>query len=379
MAALKMAIERVQEEKRRKLQEAAQKPRLTASAALAVGDLAVAIEDYLAFKQTKNLWAAVAPPVDGPTTFSFKSKPRAGWVSKVSGLLYEIVHLAPNTKVQSTKLKQAISALLSEGKVVNNTTKSDPDYVDQVDITIRVLLGHYRQLRDDEKLRAVVMKNLAHRQQDEVTLVLQRISKSDEVFSKSDEVFSDVSSRQKRSSAHLQAAGGDGREEVQCKFSACSSLSAVFQPVRLSATPFSEEVQRLEKDLATSQDVRDLGKMFATWASSKSSPDKDIVVLDSDSEGDVTFSEAANYVPEAATKPAPKEKTAPKPKVSAPKEKAAPKPKVFKKPAAAPKSSPKVKATPAPKSSTDVQCPSPSKLASCPPFKAAVVGAPQLN
>ena len=328
MASLKQAVQKLHDEKKRKLQEAAQKPRLVADCGMSVGDLACCLEDWLTHKGTKNLWATICPPVDGPVLFSFKTKPKGPWLAKVSGLVYDLLRLAPNTKVQSRKLKLAILSLLDDKKIVNLTEKNTEDFVDKLDVTVRIILAHFRAVKDDAKVRACVMRQLSARQMDELGMVLNRITPKDASFQ--------------------DGLGGDENvdEEVQVKKKAALNredarrLSDIFKPFDVSDEVDSEPVSDLAEmagvfeKLQLACAMKTLRKPSTPQKlrpkSSTKPSERVVVTVDSESDveaDDAILTEAAAYVPKAAQAPAAKAKPKAKAKAA-----------IQKKPAAAPKS-----------------------------------------
>ena len=169
MSNLQAAAEQKTAERNAKLQAAASKPRLVADPNIAVGDIQSALEAWCMFKASNNLWGTVCPPIEGPADFSFKTRPRGPWLAKTMGLLFDLLIIAPNTKLSSMKLKSAVSNMIETMVISNPTTKNTQDFIDMIDTTIRVLLGMIRDTFVDSEKKATVVKYLSVRQQGELS------------------------------------------------------------------------------------------------------------------------------------------------------------------------------------------------------------------
>ena len=103
-AAMKEVLE---EEKGKKL---CGKSRLVADPLVSVDQTQNALEGFLKYKQTTDLWRIIsAPPCMAVVTWQTPASPE--WLSKVSGLLFDVVAYAKNTKLQSTKVQKALKQL----------------------------------------------------------------------------------------------------------------------------------------------------------------------------------------------------------------------------------------------------------------------------
>ena len=184
MASLEAEMLKMEEQKKKALQAAAQKPRLTADPGVQVGDLDACFMGWLKFKETTNLWMTLVPPVGGPAVFSFKTKPRAPWLAKVVGLFYDLALLVPNTKIQSTKLKAAFRSMMKgpSPTLTNTTSKKDEDFIHMLDVTVRILFAHFRQICECDEIKKGVWKELGAKDKISMQLLCDRlrIRRSDE-------------------------------------------------------------------------------------------------------------------------------------------------------------------------------------------------------
>ena len=87
--------------------------RLVADPLVTVQDLHRVLGHYLDFKQCSDLWSLISPPPGGPISVTWQTPVNGSWLSKVAGLLYDLVGLAPNnTKLLSSKVVKALRVLL---------------------------------------------------------------------------------------------------------------------------------------------------------------------------------------------------------------------------------------------------------------------------
>jgi hypothetical protein len=55
-------------------------------------------------EHTSDLWSLLRPPPGSPQTYTWRTTPSSSWLSKVAGLFFDLLDLAPNTKVLSQRL-----------------------------------------------------------------------------------------------------------------------------------------------------------------------------------------------------------------------------------------------------------------------------------
>ena len=134
----------------------AQKPstvkgfRLTADANITVSEIARGISAFLRHVGTTCLWTCLCPPIDGPLNYGWHSFPHGPWLAKASGLLFEMVCVAANTKMLQVKVQKALRVLYAEHEFsLPHGTKLD-DVVDKCDTTLRILLSMIKQLNISE-------------------------------------------------------------------------------------------------------------------------------------------------------------------------------------------------------------------------------------
>ena len=177
MAALQQAIDRILQDTHNSHQRAAQKQRLVADPLVTVDELARAFGMCLLHYKTKDMWGLLMPPAEGPNTFSFKTRASTclPWLAKTSGIMYDIVSLAKNTKVSSAKVIMALQHLHRERHLINPTGKPDAALFDQIDITIRILLAMWRSIKTDKDTYSRIMRQASSADQVKIKLILSKI------------------------------------------------------------------------------------------------------------------------------------------------------------------------------------------------------------
>lgn len=149
MAALELAIK---EKEERLAQERSMKQasrfRLVADKGISVASMQSILSEYMRYKETADLWCLVAPPPTGPQTFGWQTNPSGDWLCKTAALLYDLVGLAPNTKLQSIKLWKCLKSMYLNKELHLDIKKgySVDDWLDKLDLTIRILLNMIRNL-----------------------------------------------------------------------------------------------------------------------------------------------------------------------------------------------------------------------------------------
>ena len=140
------------------------KTRVVADPLVTASELGDVILGYLNYKKTKDLWALLAPPPGGPVSYSWHTPPHAGWLAKTSGLLYDLLRLAPNTKLLSQRVCRSLWNLYEKKDLLleNKALYKAEDLVDKMDTAIRLLLSHLRAMKQKDSLREKVYRSLSH-------------------------------------------------------------------------------------------------------------------------------------------------------------------------------------------------------------------------
>ena len=188
MASLEAALaEKSQSVALAKQQMSTKQVRLVADPAITVDSIMNAFRSFMQHHQTNDLWSLVCPPPGGPLSFHWGTPVSSCWCVKVSGLTYDLLTVAPNTKLQSVKVMKALKALLSQGNLVvgfkgRGEPKSESDAFDRIDIAVRLQLCHVRQIKTNEALKAKIFRDLSRQEQLKMELVLEKVVLPPELF-----------------------------------------------------------------------------------------------------------------------------------------------------------------------------------------------------
>lgn len=160
--------ERLRQDKDDRCAKQANRIRLIADPNMSVQGLQVCVKNFLSHKQTQDLWLCISPPPGTPSTYGWHSPPHGEWLTKASGLLYELLAVAENSKIHSTKLCKALKALYDQKDLqvpLNHGHKqgSLQDEFDKYDFTIRVLMAMLRKLREVPRSRPMSSGHFAKR------------------------------------------------------------------------------------------------------------------------------------------------------------------------------------------------------------------------
>lgn len=178
MASLEAAANaKMQELALDKSQKMAARTRLQADPSIAVADLQRVFQDFLVHKQNKDLWGLIMPPPTGPMSYGWHTQPCSEWIMKASGLLFECVGLAQNTKLHSAKVQKCLKAMHDSKDVEFRVKKgkSLENCIDECDLTLRILLNMIRTLKCNRQHRQRVLRSLCKAEQVKLELILQRV------------------------------------------------------------------------------------------------------------------------------------------------------------------------------------------------------------
>ena len=180
MAALAAAMIMRQKEELAALERSAKqgsRVRLLADRSISAAALQGVLGEYLRHQGSKDLWCFIAPPPTGPTQYGWHTYPHPEWLAKTAPLLYDLVGVAPNTKLQSSKLVISLKALLESNELELKVKKDRTiqDSLDQLDLTIRILLNMTRSLKCSELQRLKCQRCLSRLDWMKVELLLERV------------------------------------------------------------------------------------------------------------------------------------------------------------------------------------------------------------
>ena len=152
--------------------------RLVADPSIPVTAIQGALTGFLQFKQKKDLWSLICPPPTGPMSYGWHTAPHGEWLSKVAGLLFDLVKVCPNTKLTPTKLSATLRAMNTNRDLEFSSTPkghTTEDMIDKCGLTLRILLSMLRNLKLSPGLRTKVFRMLSKQDQVKIDLVLERV------------------------------------------------------------------------------------------------------------------------------------------------------------------------------------------------------------
>ena len=153
------------------------KARLIADPYITNNSLVECLGNFMRHKASKDLWSLISPPPGFPSSYGWHSLPHGEWLLKASSLLYELLGVAVNSKIQSKKLCKALLSMHQQHDLQLRTWGGHTvsDACDKLDFTIRVLMSMLRQLKASSILKTKVFRSLSKREQRCLDLVLARL------------------------------------------------------------------------------------------------------------------------------------------------------------------------------------------------------------
>ena len=150
------------------------KQRVCADSTVSVQDVQACITRHLRDRSTTDLWSCIVPGPDGPRTWSFKSRPDGRWMARFSSLAFDLVcDVCKNTKILSRVLIAALQACILAGVVKN--TRGSSKFIASVDVTVRILLSWFRQVKVSKKIREAALKRVSVSEKMKVSAVMEKI------------------------------------------------------------------------------------------------------------------------------------------------------------------------------------------------------------
>ena len=156
MSALEAALgERMEKLAEAKSKKQKAQVRLLVDPNITVTALVAIFTAFVHFKGCSCLESLVEPPPEGPVSFGWHTNPAPAWLTKASGLLYDLLSVAKNSKLASTKVVKALHVMWQNRDLtlkVNQHTKPG-DCIDKIDFMVRVLMNQLRVLKTNSSLK----------------------------------------------------------------------------------------------------------------------------------------------------------------------------------------------------------------------------------
>ena len=150
--------------------------RVCADSTVSVQDVETCITRRWRDRSAMDLWSGIVPGADGPRTWSFKSRPDRRWMARFSSLAFDMVwDVCRNSKILSRVLVAALQACILAGVVTNTSGSEQNKFIASVDVTVRILLSWFRQLKVSNKTRDVVLKRVSEAEKAKVSAVMEKI------------------------------------------------------------------------------------------------------------------------------------------------------------------------------------------------------------
>ena len=159
--------------KKQLLSDRASKPRLIADPSISARDLMGVLRNFMNQKESNDIHALIRQP--GARPLSWKSGPDPEWLPKLCNLVFEVLKVAPNTKLGQKKLGEALKKLLEGGDMINSSGRDDKTFIDACNQTIRIALAQFRTLKQDVTKRDMTLKRLSKDEKIKFNLVLENI------------------------------------------------------------------------------------------------------------------------------------------------------------------------------------------------------------
>ena len=233
--------------------ERASKPRLIADPSVSVTEFMKILRDFVTQKDCKDILSLVVPA--GHRTFSWKTAVDPSWLQKMSSLVFDILAIAPNSKVQGKKLEGALKKMLVEGDLKNESKRDDKTYVDSVNQLVRIALSQFRTLKIDITKRDVCFKRLSPKEKKGFNLILERLQLPSDYENQQSDEEQEVSCMETKSSTESLVLAEVGQTSVGPDAESTFAKILEDPPLPAPCTPPRE----FTKDMAGSN-LRTLGE-----------------------------------------------------------------------------------------------------------------------
>ena len=243
MSSLEAAVgERMDKLSEMKSKKQRAKVRLFVDPTITVTALVAVFTSFVQFKGCSCLESLVEPPPEGPVSFGWHTNPAPAWLTKVSGLLFDLLAVAKNSKLASTKVTRALHVMWKNRDLTLKTNKhtTPSDCIDRIDFMVRVLMNQLRTLKVNACLRTKVWRSLSREDQCRLDMVLERLQLPKEL---------------------MQGAEEDDEDEV--KFTSVNLLPPPEEPLPLVTFEKKKEAA-VKKHKNFDQDIKPAPSVFST-------------------------------------------------------------------------------------------------------------------
>ena len=123
---------------------------------IGISDMMKPLETFMTVSDTRNLWVLL----DRPAGVTWKTVPHPSWLAHMASLMCDFASVSPGLVFSSKKLKNCLEKLNNKEKI-NWTKKSDDDFFDWADESIRIACKQYRDLKNDPKINERAFKQVS--------------------------------------------------------------------------------------------------------------------------------------------------------------------------------------------------------------------------
>ena len=222
---------------------------------------------------------------------SWKSAPPVPWLASLAPLFQRYAKVAPNSVILSSKHKVAIKRLV-ETKKINHTRKTNEDFADLIDNTIRMGLNHFRNMKQNGTIKERAYRRADKIQQDALDSVLSLLvckAESEAETSLVPYERKDASLHEETPSPKAKAMSSTPNQDL--------SPNKVFDKVLTHPDDDDENVEECRLEGCTLKIFKDVAQKGQPSKGDEESPVKGPWVLATKADDDALLSRAASTKP----------------------------------------------------------------------------------
>ena len=149
--------------------------RLIADPYISVEQIQGTLESYTWFHKCSDLWRLICPPA-AMSACAWQTPPNSEWMAKCWGLVFEMLAICPNTKLASTKVKKALASMhFNKALYLSPNLGKPDDALDKLDLTMRILLNMFREVKVKDSLRDKIFRNLSKDEKIKMQMALEKV------------------------------------------------------------------------------------------------------------------------------------------------------------------------------------------------------------
>lgn len=155
--------------------------RLVADPYINVDQIQTCLERFLQVKGCTDLLRCIGPPAS-LVNVTWQTAPHGPWMVKVCDLIYDMLLICKNTKLQQTKVRKALTSMLTARtlELPPGNFGSKEDLLDRLDLSLRMVLCMFRETKAKPVVRNRMMRSLNREEQVKINLCLDRVELPEE-------------------------------------------------------------------------------------------------------------------------------------------------------------------------------------------------------